>query len=81
MHRVLPISADLTSFNRQNLLNTSLSLLIREGALVVTFASLLTAEQYVLLYDSVRDAESKAEMTERLSRFATETGVAMIVEE
>jgi hypothetical protein len=62
-------------------MNTSLSLLTREGAVVVTFASVLTPAQYANLFDHVQRAGSKPELEASLSQFAEEHGLTVTVDE
>ena len=62
-------------------MKTSLNLLTGEGALVVSFASQLNAEQYARLYDAIRIAGSKSEMCEVLRQFSREINVDLIIDE
>jgi hypothetical protein len=62
-------------------MQTSLSLLTREGAVVVTFAAVLTPAQYARFYDCVRKAESKTELQACIGQFAEEYGLTVVVDE
>ena len=62
-------------------MTTSLSLLTREGAVVVTFAAILTPAQYAAFYDRVQEAATKAEMKACIDQVAQEMGVGVNVDE
>jgi hypothetical protein len=56
-------------------MKTSLSLLTREGAIVVAFHSVLTPEQYSRLFECVKEPISKAEMKACIAEVAHEFGL------
>jgi hypothetical protein len=62
-------------------MKTSLSLLTREGAVVVTFAAVLTPSQYARFYDCVQEAGSKPELKACIGQFAEEYGLTVVVDE
>ena len=62
-------------------MKTSLSLLTREGAVVVTFAAVLTPAEYARFFDCVQEAGSKSELKACLSQFAEEHGLTVVVVE
>jgi hypothetical protein len=62
-------------------MKTSLSLLTSEGALVVSFASVLTPAQYARLYDTIRGAGNKSEMKEILLQFSQEVNVELVIDD
>ena len=53
-------------------MKTSLSLLTREGAVEVTFAAVLTPEQYARFFECVQAATTKAEMKKCIQQVANE---------
>jgi hypothetical protein len=53
-------------------MKTSLSLLTREGAVEVTFAAVLTPEQYARFFECVQAASTKAEMKACIEHVADE---------
>ena len=60
---------------------TSLNLLTRDGAVAVTFEAKLTPDQYLRLYASVHEAETKAQLERHLTTVADEWGIAAVIED
>jgi len=62
-------------------MKTSLSLLTREGAIVVTFAAVLTPAQYAQFYDCVQEADSKPELKDCIGQFAEKHGLKVLMDD
>jgi hypothetical protein len=60
---------------------TTLNLLASDGAVAVTFAARLTADQYARLYQCIGDAETVEMLRDRLAMVANEWGMAAIIDD
>jgi hypothetical protein len=59
-------------------MKTSLTLLTREGAIVVAFGSVLTPEQYSRLFECVKEPISRSEMKACIAKVALEFGLTVV---
>jgi hypothetical protein len=62
-------------------MKTSLSLLTRDGAVLVTFAAVLTPAKYAKFYDCVQEADSKPELKTCIGQFAEEHGLKVVMDD
>src|SRR5260221_14771197 len=59
---------------------TTINLLTRDGSVAVTFAAVLTPEQYARLYVCVQEASTKPQMSDCIAMVASEGGVQAVVD-
>jgi hypothetical protein len=83
LQNVLPNSSLCRFGNPQSFraMKTSLSLLTREGAVDVTFAAVLTPEQYARFFECVQAVSTKAEMKACVDQFANEFDLEVAVDD